>query len=539
MMKRIIYFISIVLVSALYSCSGLYDNIGQYATEETVYVGGYDDGSYPQVKIGYNRVEIDLMSERLAPEDIYMGKAKKTIVEYEELDGPHRRVFDSVCSWVNVTDLKTPKTYIFSIYAEDEHGNRSIAVETLGKPFTDDDLAGYSFPLPLEIPAPTTMDFRWIGESGLSSSLYRFAELVYSYVDRHGDTITGRLTSAEEPRFSIGGLEPSDNISVTGACKIIPIMESGPIIDTVTMVREFFAKTASADDYLNARTLRPIESAYINTANTTEATITWGAITDHLAWTEIEYVHSDGTPEVVRISNNQNTTLCTDIKRGEKFKIRCAFSPGVNDELITEWRGENRFVIKYERQDWVVAARYGNHGWGNDGVGDQTEWAGGHPMLILDDDLKSGWHSKLGTPSPQVLIIDMKESRAVVQVILYNDANNHGYWKNIEFCLTDNLPLPGYVTHTVNWDATPASRAENYSIWYNNMISLFPADVPIASWGSPLAQTEYKAETTARFVSVSLPQNSQGRYLIILFPNNNSDGYHTFIDVMGLEVYGE
>ncbi|MDR1594533.1 MAG: hypothetical protein LBS43_08650 [Prevotellaceae bacterium] len=529
-MKRIIYFL--LIVTTLYSCTGQYDNIGLYATEETVYVGKF--GDMPTVNIGYNRVEINLMDDRFSPDDIYLGKAKKTVVEYEESDGLQRRVFDSVCSWVNITGLTTPKTYIFSIYAEDEHGNKSVAVEALGKPFTDEDLAGYSFPLPNMIPTPTTMDFRWTEESGLSSSLFNFAELLYSYTDRNGKLVTGNLTSKDVPRFSIVGLQPSDNFPISVTCKIIPIMESGPILDTVTMEREFFAKTASPEEYLSARTLRPLKTAKIHDDDNSQATITWSDATDHLTWTEIRYQQSNGIWKNEYIDNRYTETLCTDIKRGVKFQIRCAYTPPqTNEEYVTEWADQELFMVKYDLKNWTVVPRHGNHPWGGDGSGSQTVWSGGHPMLILDDDPRSGWHSKLGTAFPQVLIIDMKESRAVSKFVL-NSADG-GYWNNVELYLTDELSMSGYVTHTVNWSSTPEARVDNYSAWVNKMIALIPANPPVASWGSPIAKTQAKKATSLSFL---LPQTLHGQFLIVLFPDNNL-GWATYIDVHGIEVFSE
>ena len=537
-MKKTIYFLLIILGSALYSCSDQFDNIKQYATAETIYVGNYKD--LPTVKIGYNRIEIDLMADsigRVTPDEIHLGKARKTIVEFDESDGPRRRVFDSVCSWVNITELTTPKTYIFSIYTEDEFGNTSIPVEALGKPFTDDDLDGISFPLPYMIPTPTTMEFRWTEESGLSSSLFNFAELTYLYTDREGKDVSGKLSSKDVPRFSITGLNTGDNVPISVTCKIIPIMETGPILDTVTMVREFVAKTASNEEYLSARTLRPVESATIHNDDETKATIKWSPTTDHLLWTEIRYVHSDGTIETVRVENDLSETACTDIKRGERIQIRCAFNPPLtNDVFITEWANNPiTFMIRHDRKNWVVTPRHGNHPWGSDGGGLQTLWDGGHPMLVLDDDPNSGWHSLLDSELPQLLIIDMKESRSVTQVSLYS--TNGGYWHNIEFYLTDDLSMPGYTSHTVNWDWDKGSRQNDYSTWVTSMGELIPANPPAASWGRPIAKFEAKNDQSN--ASVLLPQTLQGQFLIVIFQDNNIGWGGTYIDVETVEVYSE
>jgi hypothetical protein len=533
-MKRINYFLSIVLVAALYSCTGQYDNI--YATDETVYVGKFGDA--PSVKIGYNRVEIDLVGYRVSTDDIYLGKAKKTVVEYEESDGPRKVVFDSVCSWVNIPGLTSPKTYIFKIYAEDEYGNKSVAVEALGRPFTDEDLAGYDFPLPNMIPTPSTMDFRWT-DAGISTSLFNFAELIYSYTDRNNKVVTGRLTSKDVPRFSIIGLQENDNFPISITCRIIPVMESGPILDTVTMEREFFAKTVAPVEYVNARDLRPFTSARIHDDDNSKATITWSDVTDHLAWTKIRYTHADGSVEEVNVDNRYTETLCTNIKRGVKFQIQCAYTPPqTSDVYPTGWINSEVFMVKYGFTDWTVTPKKGNHPWGNDGKGDQDIWAGGHPMLILDDDPKSGWHSTLSSPMPQWFIIDMKETKAISKFVL--NSIDGGYWNNVEIYLTDEngLSLPGWVTHTVNWTSTPESRRDNYSAWDVEMRALIDTYIPNApatSWGSPIGKTQAKKRASLTFL---VEPTLQGRFLIVLFPDNNL-GWATYIDVHGIEVYSE
>jgi hypothetical protein len=43
---------------------------------------------------------------RIPSSQIHMGKAKKTVIECADFTEPdHRRVIDSICSWVNITGL--------------------------------------------------------------------------------------------------------------------------------------------------------------------------------------------------------------------------------------------------------------------------------------------------------------------------------------------------------------------------------------------------------------------------------------------------
>jgi hypothetical protein len=522
----------IVLVAALYSCSGQYDNIEQYAVDETVYVGKFSDDPY--VEIGYKRLEIELMGDsigRVYSDDLYLGKAKKTVIEYDEADGRRKLEFDSVCSWVNIKGLTTPKTYIFTIYAEDEYGHRSIPVEALGKPFTDADFEGIAFPVPRIIPAPTTVEFIWDEASmGLSSPLFKMAELIYSYIDKNGKTVSGMLTPKNAPTFNIKNLNLGDSTTVIINCRIIPIVESGQILDTLPLVKEFVTATITGEEYLKARGVRPIVSALIHNGDESKATITFGPKTDHLVWTDIRYQRSNGNwSEPVRVENGTNTLLCTDIKRNVPIQISCAFSPPETDNVfISEWEDSGPFIIKYDPRfyGWSVAQRTANHVW-SDGQGSQTLWPGGHPMSILDDDMGSGWHSKLSIPFPHVLIIDMQESRRVAKII----ANHGGYWKTVELYLTNNLSIDGYISYQVIWDDN--NRVANYSNWHNTLTNLIPENVP-AAWGSPIPSLEQTGNSRT-FVP---PSVLEGRFLILRFSDNDI-GWETYINVNNFEVYGD
>jgi hypothetical protein len=532
-MKRIIYLISIILGSALYSCADQYDNIDQYATDESIYVGKFSD--LPYLRIGYKRIEIELLGDsigRAFADDIYLGKAKRTIIEYDEADGLRRLEFDSVCSWVNITGLTTPKTYIFTIYAEDGEGHRSISTEALGKPFTDADFEGISFPMPNVISAPTTVEFTWENtvSMGVSSPLFRFVELIYSYVDRNNNTLSGKLSARDIPSFNINNLNVDDSTTVIINCRIIPIAETGQILDTLSMVREFVTKTSRAEDYVAARTLRPIETALINPDNENHATIKFGAKTDHLAWTEIRYKSSLGEDStVIRIDNDKTEMFCPNFERRGMVQIRCAYSPPETDiELVSKWTDYAPFILKYDPKldGWSVAARHGNHGW-SDGVGTQTLWDGGNPMLAIDDDPGSGWHSVLNSPLPQVLIVDMQATRGVSKITLTG-----GYLKIVEIYLTDNLSINGFTPYKVSWD--DGNRRNNYNKWYDNVKSIIPADVP-ASWGTPIAQGAGEGDRERSYLFPYVPQ---GRYLILRFPVVSID-WNTYVNINTLDIYSD
>jgi hypothetical protein len=538
-MKRIIHFTSIILlVAALYSCTGQYDGIDKYATDETVYVGKYSD--IPYVRTGYKRVEIELLGDsigRALTDDIYLGKAKRTIVEFDEADGRRVREFDSVCSWVNITGLVTPKTYIFTIYAEDGEGNRSIPTEALGKPYTDSDFNGIEFPVPHVIPTPETVEFSWDEASmGLSSPLFKFIELIYSYNDRNNKPVSGKLTAKDIPTFNLKNLRENDSTTVILNCRIIPVAESGLILDTLPMIKEFKTKTATEQEYADARDTRPIESALIDNNDNSQAWITFGSPTDHLAYTEIRYIKSSTNAyATVSVDNGSPNLLCTDIKRGSLIQIRGIYNPPETDRIIPgSWVSYGTFSVKYDTRDWVVIPRSGSieYYW-PDGYGNQSLWSGGHPMLAIDDDPKSSWHSidanreKLA-PLPQVLVIDMKESRTISRIVAAG-----GYWKTVEVYLTDDLSIPDYRTHTVDWYGD--FREAYYNNWVIPYQSKIPGTVP-PSWGTPIVRG---AESQSH--TFNLTSTPAGRFLIIRFPDNTDwrpDFPSTFISVSHVEVYG-
>jgi hypothetical protein len=539
-MQRIIYFTSIVSLLALCSCTGQYDNIDRYATDESIYIGKYSD--LPYVKIGYKRVEIELLGDsvgRAFSDDIYLGKAKKTVIEYEEADGLRRIVIDSVCSWVNITGLTTPKTYIFTVYTEDTIGNRSIPTEALAKPFTDADLEGIIFPSPVKIPSPVTVEFSWETEvsMGLSTSLFKFVDLTYSYVNCDGKTINGKLTEKDAKtvaNFNLKNLNINDSTLVTVNYRIIPIVESGQILDTISMSETYVTQTTTEEEYVAERTLRPIKAAMINPADERHATITFGDTTSHLKWTEIRYKNAKGDFTDIRIKNSETEKFCQDIARREVIKIRCAYNPPETDiELVSEWTDYAPFILKHDPvlEGWSVLPRTDSHSWGADGQGKQTLWNGGHPMLILDNDPGSGWHSKLDNPFPQVLVIDMHKKKRVSKVIA-----NGGYWKTVELYLTDDLSIPEHIPYKVVYgdEDDDKERVENYDDWMDPLMELIPEDVP-ASWGAPIAVSNEGAE-----ISFLFPEIPEGRFLIMRFPDNiYSPGGTTYINVNNVEVYSD
>ena len=177
MRNKIISLVAIIAFVTV-SCSKMHDNIEQYADEQ-VYPGKYDTilGF-----VGYERVEIELMKVgRIPSANIRMGKAKKTVVEYDD----KVITIDSLVSWVNITGLTQPKLYRFYVYTIDEHNNKSVPQQIALIPYTKTDLASLVISSPNIMSSPGAAVFDW--PNGLSSPLLDYKGLSFEYTDKDNE----------------------------------------------------------------------------------------------------------------------------------------------------------------------------------------------------------------------------------------------------------------------------------------------------------------------------------------------------------------
>jgi hypothetical protein len=238
-MKYIKYVLKWVTLCGIISCTGMYDNIDQYAGE-TIYTGKFDTIS---AKIGFERIEIDLMQAgRIPASKMKLGKAIRTVVEYDGV--PH--VIDSLCSWINITDLSEPKLHRFVIYTEDSVGNRSVPQEIAKIPYTskDRDLIEVSSPRISSSPSAAIVDW----PNGLNSVAMDYYSLSYEYEDRDGRK-TGEVPEGVAPRFYVGNLEPGSRDTITITYKIVPILPDGEtrLLDTVSITRKLVLNMPTAE----------------------------------------------------------------------------------------------------------------------------------------------------------------------------------------------------------------------------------------------------------------------------------------------------
>ncbi|MDR0567197.1 MAG: Ig-like domain-containing protein [Prevotellaceae bacterium] len=157
------------------------------------------------------------------------------------------------------------------------------------------------------------------------------------------------------------------------------------------------------------------------------------------------------------------------------------------------------FVNKYSPSGWTATARNGNHEWGDAG--------GGDPLSVFDGDRTTGWHSKLDAPLPQCFIVNMQTSKPIDHIVLWHHPNGVAerwiYYQTIQVYLRD---LQVAFDDVIN--------AVNDELWE-----------PAATFSYPGGYDP---------VTIDLKPGSQGKYLILYFPDSRSG---TFISFCELDVY--
>jgi hypothetical protein len=243
-MKR--YISLIIILVAINSCNGdIYDNIKEMVDSGTVYPAAYKQ-QYVVARSGDERVEIDLYSSRLSATEMakIMPKAVKTVVEYADV----RLVIDSVCSWVNITNLTVPNTYHFIIYTENEWGDRSISVEVRQKPFTSADKETLVF-----TSTATASVSTGIVNIASAPELYTFCSMRYSYTDRDNARQSGETKNNS---FILNNLKAGISTVANVSCYLLPM----GAIDTVWVDGTVEVKTMTQtafDNYLNETRMFP------------------------------------------------------------------------------------------------------------------------------------------------------------------------------------------------------------------------------------------------------------------------------------------
>jgi hypothetical protein len=286
------------------------------------------------------------------------------------------------------------------------------------------------------------------------------------------------------------------------------------------------SKTSTAEEYLAARSVRPIISALIDPWVESTVNITFGDPAPHAKWTEIRYLKTDGDSATILVDNGVKSVPCLDFQRRSMMHIRCLYNPPeTTTELQGDWKECNGLVLKPDPYRWVSFAKSGNHNWDQDHPDPLGLWDGGHPMHAYDGYPTTGWHSHTAAPYPQVYVIDMQETTSISSVDITGD-----YFRVVELYLTDDLAMSGYQTHTIDWDAS--NRKAAYDSWRAPYESRLPSDVP-PSWGRPVSSVSLDSKEC----SFVLPEGSKGRFMILRFPNGTS--HEAYIDITNLEAYSD
>lgn len=249
--------------------------------------------------------------------------------------------------------------------------------------------------------------------------------------------------------------------------------------------------TSYGDNFLIGATDRTYVSAIRD--DDMNGTVEWGTRTADLAYTEVRYKTGTGSVKVVKVLPSEKFLTCPDIKPGELFEYRSVFLPPKGIDFIPrEWQTSSKpFMYFYPRETWTAEAKNGNHSWGDGG--------GGFPVQVFDGRDNTGWHSKVGTPFPQVFVADMKESLEIDNITIVPPTQLN--WRYL-----DELTL--YVSDTK-----------------------LSASDPDGSWPEHVLKTKY--DGSDRF-NIQFPAGVKGRYLAIVFDT----GTKPYISFMELEVYG-
>lgn len=220
--------LSLIVLAALFiSCDDMYTNQETYEGE-VVYPAKFDTiiGH-----IGFERVEIDLMKAgRIPSSKIKLGKAKKTVIEYDK----EVITIDSLASWVNITGLKATKLYRFKIYTIDEYDNKSVPQEIALIPYTTGDMEALQVAAPRLMKSPSAVVVDW--PRGISSVLMNYVSLEFEYTDKSG--VVKKGTRDADSRFYMGNLEAGQTTTVKMKYRIVPKVNNQTILDAITLNRD-------------------------------------------------------------------------------------------------------------------------------------------------------------------------------------------------------------------------------------------------------------------------------------------------------------
>ncbi len=349
-MKRLIWLIifSNIIAFHMFSCKGMYENIDEYMQED-IYPARFDTITG---KIGFERVELDFFKKgRVSSKDIYMGKSKKTVVEYDN----KRIVVDSIVSWINIKDLKLSKLYRFKAYTEDEYGNKSVPQEIALIPYTQSELSTIAVQSPRVLASPTTAVLDWT--DNLSSILLDYTSLSFSYTDNQGVVRSG--TRGLSPRIFAGNLAAGQKVNVDVKYKVVPKVNGVSILDTIELSQPVSFNVPDANstftpaeaDILRRNGITTFSSAGLSAIRKLVFPVHTISLQDLFYFTNLDEVDLTGGNlfQMNTISYNRNAVVAT-LGGGDfsPFVRRVGNMPDVNAQFLVDLL-ENNLVgkVKY------------------------------------------------------------------------------------------------------------------------------------------------------------------------------------------------
>jgi hypothetical protein len=470
-----------------------------------VYPAKFDTVS---VKVGIKRVEIDLIKAgRIPASEIYLGRAIKTVIEYEGQPNDQPIVIDSLCSWVNITGLTIPKLYRFYIYTEDEYGNRSVPVVAAAIPYTEEDAAALAVTNPRFIASPWAASIDW--PRGLSSVQFDYYGLVYSYRDRDGQTVTTTLvrqgvtdTLGDRPVIMLENTAPGQEVTLDILYKIVPLVDKNPILDTFILNRPIVLTMPAQETYQSTLRNRTVAST-VRMSDRREMRINWNPVDNDptLLYTTVTWQDYYGQEQVVQVENDSTWTLIQGLRTGASIAISSWYNPVGSGDLVLNalpraYTPPQEILLL---RDWTV-------------VSSPDHQAANPPELIIDNNINTYYHSRWtpsSPPFPHYVIFDMGVSvNGLTKIETYRmpSASGSPDTKTVQYFMSDD-PNPNALT-----------------------------------WGL-IAECEFNStKTDDKRTHAPLPDadSKQGRYLKIVMPDNTElPGRNWYVALSEVYFYGK
>jgi hypothetical protein len=321
-------------------------------------------------------------------------------------------------------------------------------------PYTIEDLNALNVQTPRIISSPWTAMIDW--PSGLSSVLFDYYGLSYTYTDRTGQTIEG--VSGSDAQFGISNQPAEANVTVSVKYKIIPRKNDALIVDTIILERPITFKLPSADTYKETLINRSVTSFELKGA----LYANWEAATNYtMSYTLLKYTdRSDPLNPMekeIRIENDASSTEISGVRlgAGDRLTIQSAFMPDGSDEIVLANPRTYQLpeYLQLSRSGWLVP-------YTSTSEGQDVAWC------LWDNNYGTGWHSKWSgaAPFPHILVIDMLYPVNIARVDIFRRNYDSPDTKTIR-CYSGNLPDPNDNSWvSIGENSFPDSSRENMEL---------------------------------------------------------------------------